>query len=324
MNKASGIIALLFLTAILISFFLVTPLKLPFDIPSQPLTTIKTHCSNIPTPLHDLNFFSVYDQSEKTRSRIDIKAQALYKKSVKPINDFESFVISHANHYLKTRQSSYASCTLDALAQWADHDALLDNANDQGIAVRKWALASMASAYAQISSDRYLEKAKKKDVEDWLEKIAYRVMSDYSHQTSKRSRQNNHLYWAGWAVGMTGAAIDKRTLFVWGIQQGRKGIAAINDNGTLDHELARGSRALHYHLYAETALTMLDRLARSNNIQLDHQKLFKLRKLNDRALKTPKIFEELNGHAQDYEEKKTYQNRVGGDTTLLYQSVIVR
>lgn len=325
MNKASGIIALLFLTPVFISYFLVKPLRLPFEVPATLSSSTPVPCGNYPFPVKDLNFNSVYDQNDKTRSLIDPDAQSAYKKSVAPVNNFESFVIRHANGYFRTGNPAYASCAIDALEDWARNDALLGHASEQGIAVRKWALASAASAYGQIASNPDLPHSKKRTIEAWLEKTAHLVMADYSRDTSRTSRQNNHLYWAGWSVAITGIAVHDRTLLAWGLWQGRKGTEAINDNGTLDLELSRGSKAQHYHFFAATPLFTLARSAKNNHIHFDDQNLQKLTGLLSRAKKDPTLFRNLTGVAQSAESRNEFfENRIGGDVRLLYHSPIVK
>lgn len=343
----------LLLLSLAVAKFVVNPLRPPFELTpitaSRPSTPI--NCQKIPTPPRALNFSSVYKKEDKTRSIEDPAAIAAYKEAIKPITQFENHLTNYANEYLRSGGASKrgSHCALNFLAEWAKEKTFLGPANDQGIAVRKWTLSTLATSYAQISNDPTLSILKKWKVENWLRGIAVQTVKDYSSD-HKISRRNNHLYWAAWSVAMTGAAINDPVLFRWGMAQGQRGLAEIEIDGSLAEELARGSRALHYHIFAATPLLMLDLLARSNDyvFQRDYPgRLDALLRLNIEGLENPRYFEALTGTAQDVSKiftpyslawleiydcrnpllvplRPLNQNRLGGDITLLYSRCIVK
>ncbi len=104
-------------------------------------------------------------------------------------------------------------------------------------------------------------------IELWLKEYADVVQKDYSTKLHLGSRQNNHLYWAAWALGITGAAIDDVSLLDWSIAKATHGIYQIKEDGTLPFEMARGKRALSYHVFAAHPLVMVANLAAANNKQ---------------------------------------------------------
>lgn len=342
----------LLLISLVIAKAIIKQLQPPFPAPhnfSYPAKNID--CGEIPIPPTRMDFFSVYKKGDKTRSIEDPVAMQAYKQSIQPITQFENKLTKFSNDYLRSdghaSQNSY--CAFTFLNNWAEQDALLAPANDQGIAVRKWTLATLSTSYAQISNDSSLPLLENLRVKNWLRKLAYQVVQDYSAE-GKISRRNNHLYWAAWSVAMTGAAINDPLLFRWGMIQGQKGLAEIEIDGTLAEELARGSRALHYHIFASTPLLMLDMLARKNhfNFQKNYPgHLDALLRLNLEGLKNPGYFEAITGSTQDVSKiyspyslawleiydcrhplleklRPMNQNRLGGDATLLYSKCIVK
>ncbi len=362
MKKLGIFLAALIVFSLVAGWFLVKPLKLPFEVPvvayDAQYAGAMYKCKEFPAPVKDLSYHSVYDDTDESRSIIDDKAYKAYKAAVEPIAKYETQLAKLSNSYINSRgmDRSASYCALKAMKYWADNDALLGSANSQGEAVRKWTLGTLATSYAQISSDPYLDKHEKKAVKHWLGQIAGRVVRDYSSNTDKKSRNNNHLYWAGWSVAMTGVAIDNRTYFGWGLRQGRKGLAAIQEDGTLPNELKRKGRALHYHIFATMPLTMLTWLAASNGINLQSGNpgsLERLAKLDLEGLENPGYFQQATGTKQDATRifnasalawleaynrmtpdaqaekwliklRPMVQNRIGGDATLLYSTSMVK
>lgn len=351
--KTAGAGFILLLLSIAAAKLMVHPLYPPFHTPMPVYLSApeNSKCAKIPTPPKKLEFLSVYKKGDKTRSIEDPAAMAAYKKAIQPISQFENRLTGYANDYIRSggyaKQSS--ACALRFLESWARDDALLGFANEQGVAVRKWTLATFSSSYAQIALDPSLPLLSKLRVKNWLRDIAVLVVKDYS-TNKKISRRNNHLYWAAWSVAMTGAAIDNTLLFQWGMRQGQKGLSGIEVDGTLAEELARGPRALHYHIFAATPLLMLDLLARANhyNFQKDHPgHLEALMRLNLEGLENPRYLETVTGTSQDVSKLYTpyslawleiqdcnhpllqklrplNQSRIGGDATLLYSRCSVK
>ena len=80
--------------------------------------------------------------------------------------------------------------------------------------------------------------------------------------------KNNHLYWAGIELAAIGVAGDNRADFDWAVAAYDAGVGQIQPNGMLPLELARGSKALHYHLYALAPLVLLAEFGEVNNLDL--------------------------------------------------------
>ncbi len=236
-------------------------LHTPFNPPAtdKSLSNPGYTCPKSPAdPVQDLYFQSVYDQSDPSRSRIDPESQKKYLKAIMPLRKFEKKLVLTANDYLRSGESAYAECVLDWLYQWTKKDALLGGSNMLGEIVRHWSLASLASAYAQIKDEDKLDKTKQQAVEDWLTRIADRVISDYPLNSNHNRKKNNHLYWAAWAVTLTGTATNDWKLYKWGVGRAKYALLTqLHGDGTFPLELARRKKAFHYHVFAAAPLIMI-------------------------------------------------------------------
>lgn len=311
-------------------------------------------CADVPAPVKDLIFFSVYTDRRDGVSRVNPKARARYKKALEPLSAYETGLMDMANAYLDSRKPdpAIADCVLRWLEAWAQEDALLGKVNPTGRAVRKWSLAVFASAYAQIREDEALDRSRAARVESWLRKCAWVVKEDYSSgRTGPKTRQNNHMYWAAWAVGMTGMAVQDEKLFRWAVNKTKDALRDVGADGTLELELERQSKAMHYHSFALIPLIMMAESATRNGEDLYAYDGGALHRIVNRVvggLRDPSYFEVLTGKTQNLEGTVTSSQlawievynarfpsrelqfwlnkfrpmtlrRIGGNATLLYR-----
>jgi poly(beta-D-mannuronate) lyase len=235
-------------------------LALPYDLPTR--SREEGSAFTCPAPKAaapvDLVFESVYDNSDPYRATPDANKQEAYAQETEESRAFENKLLEMSNGYLKTGSSKRAQCVLDWLYHWAKDDALLGDTNNMGVIVRQWMLASLGSAYAQIRDDAFLNGKKKRIVEKWLKQSANAVIADYPYDATQSRKLNNLLYWAAWSVTITGISLDDRDLYEWGIGRTRNALNnQMKDDGTLPLEMARGQRALHYHIFSAVPLIML-------------------------------------------------------------------
>jgi poly(beta-D-mannuronate) lyase len=310
-------------------------------------------CPAPPEAMQDLKFTSIYGGKSANSSVVDEESQQAYKEKTVPIRKFEERLALLANRYVRSNpaRTETAQCALSWLKSWAQQDALMGDANNTGEFVRKWTLASASVAYIQIRDEKSLSKDDKKIVRKWLHKVAKQVVIDFSKHADKKSRLNNHLYWAAWGVAMAGVATNDATLFDWGIEKARVGIAQITKEGTLPLEVDRGRMAYNYHVYAAIPLFMLANAGFKNGVDLYAENDKALERLAGVILKNAENgapdFERLTGEKQVTERAVTsnnmswleawyahsqspaakpwidkfrplYQTRIGGDATLLY------
>ena len=186
-----------------------------------------------------------------------------------PLRAFVTQVTDLADGWMESRPAkpAYAVRALELLTVWARAGALLGTTNQQGEYEREWTLAGLALDYLRLGDAPGLDPAARAVVEAWLVKVAAAVQPHYGHP-GRMSSANNHAYWAGLAVAVTGAATQNHALFDWGFAQGRIGIAQIRLDGFLPLELDRKALALHYHIFALAPLVMLAELGEANGIHL--------------------------------------------------------
>jgi poly(beta-D-mannuronate) lyase len=255
-------------------------------------------------PVRDVDGVSFYVDEHK--SVIDPDLQEQNQAALRPLRAFVKEVTRLADGWMVSRPADarYAALAAGALARWATAGALLGAANQQGAYEREWTLGSLALAYLKIrdapSADAAV-RANRPSIEGWLCAVARTVEPPYE-RPGKTSSRNNHAYWTGLAVSAAGIACQDRALFDWGIARARIGIAQVGGDGTLPLELARGRRALHYHVFALAPLVMLAELAAANGVALHDENDHALRRLADRVIAgfaDPSSFERLTGFPQE-------------------------
>ena len=289
-------------------------LKPPFDVEARRVAFGKPvsrfDCPPPPTPVRDLEFGGFYIPGSSS-SEVDPKALDTYRKATRPIVAYENFITQVSDSYLRSNpaEGSLARCVLDWLYTWAKGSAMLGAASQQGGFVRKWGLVPVSASYLKIREDKSLDKPRKIAVEEWIGRWAWVVKTDYSTETHRASRRNNHLYWASLAATLAAVALNNRDLLDWGVAQYRFALTQIQADGTLPLELARRSKALHYHLFSIPPLVLVAETAAQNGFDLYAERDGALHKLIRRTvagLDDPAYFERLTG------EKQTWVGRLDG------------
>ena len=312
----------------------------------------KFKCKHPPKPMKDLLFESMYDKASKNASIVDPEAYARYKAKTKPVRDLEQGLATTANQYMKSwpPRPEIAACVMSWIAIWADARGMLGESNKTGEFIRKWILASISMAYIQVRDDPYIPPDVDEKAQAWIRDIAVQVMDDFSKNPNINSRNNNHMYWAAWGVMAAGLALDDMEMFDWGLYEAKVGIEAIEENGTLPLELARGPKAFTYHHFAAIPLFMMAKTAHVNGVDLferNNEGLKRLAHLILNNMDNQHTFEALTGEKQNMHRAITSSNlvwleiyhkhyddsdterwlktfrplkhsRVGGDATLLY------
>lgn len=272
-------------------------------------------CPQIPSAPYDLQYQSIYQQGDPSASILDDEANSAYLEAMAPLRAFENSLANMANRYVRSNpaRSDIAQCIEKSLLSWANQNALLGNANHTGQFVRGWMLSSMATAWAQVENDPQLPPESVQTINQWLGVVSTAVINDFSTKTDRVSRQNNHAYWAAWSVMAAGMAIHNTDMFNWAVDRAKDGINAVQPDGTLPLELARHSRALHYHAYAATPLFMMAETARQKGIDLYSLNNKALDRLGARVvygIAHPEWFAALTGYEQDTSRVKGTANLV--------------
>jgi poly(beta-D-mannuronate) lyase len=251
-----------------------TGLLLPYKVPavaSKDTKPIVATCmAELPDPIVSLKLESIYDQTDKSRAKIDADAKKTYDSKIKPVRDFTVEVTNMANKYVASggKDIGQAQCALQWLSAWAQDDALgkLDS-RQSNLSVTR-ILAGLALAYTQLPSETSeFPKAKRDEIEAWLQRRAEAAMATYNDGSDRKSNLQNHRYWGGLAVAAVGVATGRKDMLNWGVESYRIGVCQIDAKGALPLELARGERARDYHLHALMPLVMIAELAEANGIQ---------------------------------------------------------
>jgi poly(beta-D-mannuronate) lyase len=214
-------------------------------------------CPTPPPAQRDIIADSYYDDPP-VYSHIDPVRHAAYEAAVKPLEFY-------LQNIAKMASTGDKECTLRWLIAWAEGDAMLGKIEkEQAHYERKWLLAGLALSYAKVRDTATDDQ--RASIDAWLKALAYGVRS---HSDAYKGTRNNHYYWEGLAVGATGAVTGDAKDLEWARGVFRAAEADIANDGTLPLEMKRGSRALHYHLFAAEPLVMLESLLDEHSAKLE-------------------------------------------------------
>ena len=272
-------------------------------------------CPVAPQLPHDFGTNSYYTDAQ--HSVPDPALKKKYEDSVAEITDFSRAVVRAADAYQTAGSHDAALCVIGLLDAAARQKALTGlMSTSQAYYVQKWNLAAWSLAYLKVRNAETLAYAKNpaaarisaeqiREISSWLKKLA-ESSRDYVEEKRRMSHHpndsdNNHAYWAGFAVAAAGVAVNDHKLFDWGVDEYRRGVREIKDDGTLPNEMARGQMALHYHLYSLAPLIMLAELGETNGVSMYAERKFAIKRLVERCvsgLQDPTFFQQRTGVAQ--------------------------
>jgi poly(beta-D-mannuronate) lyase len=215
-------------------------------------------CPPAPPAVRNLASNTFY--SDSRHSIVDPARMAQYRRSVKPLEDFESEIARFASR-AQQGQGEWGVCTGHWLALWARDGALLGAMSGTGLQaqyVRNWALAGLAMAY--VRAGKSIAPTDRAPIEAWLVKVAEAVDGQFGRKMS-RKRRNNHFYWLGFALAAAGEAGHSEPLRQRARAIYEEALGHIAPDGHLPREAERGARALHYHNFSVLPLVMIAELA---------------------------------------------------------------
>ncbi|MDH4458413.1 MAG: alginate lyase family protein [Nevskia sp.] len=220
-----------------------------------------------------LDFPSKYEGSGKSRDTLNTDADRRYKAAMADLSTLETTSVKVVGRYLQNGDAAGLACIVKVLDNWAQADALLGPAPEHtGRAVRKWVLASISAAYLRLKLSPTAPLAEfadqEKHIDAWLRKLGNRVVAEWPTDVPL-NKVNNHYYWTAWALVATGTALNDRALFEYGLRIYRIFESQVGNDGVLQNELNRKSRALEYHVYALGPLAMVAAFANANGYPVD-------------------------------------------------------
>ncbi|HVZ84009.1 MAG TPA: alginate lyase family protein [Terracidiphilus sp.] len=306
----------LFLLAIpLLAFVLparAARVRSPWDGHPIPLTDAPAACPQLPDLPPGLTTDGFYRLDDPTHSIIDPVRQKAYIESSGPIKHAAQAIVDEADTFRTTGSRAAAICALNMLAQMARNRTLTGHmSSQQAYYVQGWLAGAMAVAWLKVRDSGLTTRAEKKAIPAWLSTLANASRAWFDEEGKHNRQRNNHLYWAGAEMAAIAAAANRRDLLDWAIAAYREGIVQIQSDGTLPLEMARGRRALHYHLYALTPLVFIAEFGEANGIDLyaEHgHAIARLARICVHGYTDPSLFAQRTGIAQEVPSSPTAED----------------
>ncbi|WP_230473440.1 mannuronate-specific alginate lyase [Dyella choica] len=211
------------------------------------MTTRTANACEVPAPVKSIDPPGFYDDA------------AGYARAVQPMRNF----IAQLN---KSADNGQWSCTVDLLTAWARGNALMGPITGyQGYYERSWAGTDFALVILRMPNEVKAAHADKfAQIDPWLERIAIATRD----AEAINHLHNNLVYWAGLNLVAIGTVTNHSDLIDSGLLRVREGIHDIRADGSLEREVKRGDRALHYHTFALLPLVFTAELVQRRNIDL--------------------------------------------------------
>jgi poly(beta-D-mannuronate) lyase len=229
--------------------------------------------------------------SDAQHSIKDEKRYAAYNAAARQYSNLTETAERAADHFQETGNTGAAACVMKILLQQAQADALTGTmSSNQANYVQNWTLGALAITYLKVrpaGADALgATPAQIAALQLWMKKVGNEVETYFTarHEKGTNDGRNNHLYWAGFADMAAGIAANNRNLYDWGVSTYKDGIDEIAPDGTLPLEIARGQRALHYHLFALAPLVTMAELGTVNGDDLYSYNHSNLRLLISRSI----------------------------------------
>ena len=275
----------------------------PWDGLPVRLTDVATPCPTLPDLPADLITDGFYRKDDPTHSIVDPVMMKAYNETSGPVKNAAHTIVDLADRFRTTGSRDAARCTLTLLAQMAHNNTLAGHmSSQQAYYVQGWLAGAMAVAYLKVRGSGFDSPEQAKAIGLWMGKLAVSTRDWYDEAEKKHPLGNNHLYWAGTELAAIAAVSDRQDLLDWAIAAYKNGVGQIEPDGVLPLEMARGQRALHYHLYALTPLVFLAEFGAANHQDLyaykDHA-IARLVKLCVTGLSDPALFQQRTGVKQE-------------------------
>ncbi len=259
----------------------VVELRSPWDLRPVKLRDAKYSCPNVPTLPHDVEASDYY--SDTNHSIKDPKRYAAYNQAADRYRIVSEEAARAADQFQSTGDAGAAACVVKIIKQQAQADAMTGSmSSNQANYVQNWTLGALAISYLKARQAgpeaMAVTPAETAALQAWMKLVGQQVETYFSSRRAKGTTdgRNNHFYWAGFAAMAAGIATNDHGLYDWGVTTYQDGVNQIAPDGTLPLEMARGQRALHYHLFALAPLVTMAELGAANGEDLysyDHNRL---------------------------------------------------
>ncbi|HEX4312049.1 MAG TPA: alginate lyase family protein [Acidobacteriaceae bacterium] len=283
-------------------------LRSPWDGAPVASTDAPYTCPTPPAFSKTLNADGYY--TDKQYSVIDPKKLAAFNEATAGPTHLGQETTRAADQYRTTGSRSAAACVYSLLSAAAAADAWdEDMPQNSGTYLQNWLLSAAGVAYLKVRNSGAGTQQQETAIQEWFRRLAKSEHDYFEAHTARAGSDawNNHLYWAGLALAAQGVASNDPDALLWGVATYRLGIDAIQPDGSLPAEMARGQMALHYQLYALGALIMIAELGEANGVAMYSQRngaIHRLVLFDTAALENPDIIAIRTGHTQNI--AKTY------------------
>jgi poly(beta-D-mannuronate) lyase len=265
----SAVFALLFVAGVPALF--AASLRSPWDGKRVVFTAAAYSCPAIAHIAPDLITDGFYRLDDPTHSIIDPVRQEAYRKSSAGVKNTGLAIVAAADDYRATGSRSAAQCAMAQILTLAQDHALAGKmSSNQAYYVQGWVAGAVAIAYLKIREAGLATPQQTEVIANWVQSVGEQTKQYYDghKKAGHGDSQNNHLYWAGVELAAIGVAANDRKDFDWAMAAYDNGVDQIQPDGSLPLEMARGGRALHYHLYALAPLVLLAEFGEANHLDL--------------------------------------------------------
>jgi poly(beta-D-mannuronate) lyase len=249
----------------------VAPLRSPWDGKRVAITEAAFACPTMAHIAPDLVADSFYRLDDPTHSIIDPVREEAYRKSSDGVKSVGLSIVKAADGYRTTGSRTAAQCAMAQILTLAQEHALAGKmSSNQAYYVQGWVVGAIAIAYLKICEAGIATPQQTETIADWMQSVGEQTIGYYEahKKIGHGDSQNNHLYWAGVELAAIGVVANNRKDFEWAMATYDNGVDQIQPNGALPLEMARGRRALHYHLYALAPLVLLAEFGEANHLDL--------------------------------------------------------
>lgn len=281
--------------------------------PAQPF-----RCGAPVRPMTDMSKLFGFYAATPERSKIDPEAMSRYTKRVWPTSAMMKQLGKFRDMYLLNRapRRDVAACAIRNVRSWADAGALLGGLDDndpmghrQAALIIAWQLYSMTNAYSLVAAEPGLSQDDLAAIRKWFMQLADVLVAEFTPPATPREKEwqwldatANHSHWGAVAIGSVAViAGDKRKLD-FAMNELRKALAQVGENGELPYEVKRGGRALQYQSFALEAIAALVALADANGVRLSEAEEAALQRAARFTLEQsfdPSKLEKISGQRQE-------------------------